>query len=71
MHSELTQTEDSSWSRSGSRIRWLRLNSTFKQRYHAGILGGEKKRNEHGHCDMIIYDKIKYVKSNFSLYYLG
>lgn len=42
MHSALIQAEDKSWSRSGSRIRWLRLKSTFKQRYHDGVLKVKK-----------------------------
>lgn len=43
MHSELTQAEDKSWSSSGSRIKWLRLSRTFKQRYHAGMLQDKQR----------------------------
>lgn len=43
MHSESTHADDNSWSRSGSRIRWLRHKSAFKQRYHAGMLRKNKK----------------------------
>lgn len=63
MHSELTQADDKSWSRSGSRIRWFRLKSAFKQRYHAGILRNNEKTKKIHSMRKEIVETVKYMSS--------